>query len=319
MLTEVSELVRKLGWIAISEAATPGLVKRLTHSITRHLEELGDGPRRSLTGFTAPGGAGLTWAPPPEAVVDFRDEAGRLLDVLERNGTGLLIAVDEVHRKSIEDMRALSTTFQHVTSDGRNVALAMAGLPSAVSDLLNDDVLTFLRRANPEPLEDVSLSDVRDALRQTVIDHGRIITDDALDEAAQATSGYPFMIQLVGYHVWSKAPGAVIDIGAVRKGVPAARKRLGATVHEAALSDLSAVDRTYLLAMAQDEGPSRTGLVAERLNESVYYASVYRARLIDAGIIEPTGRGYVDFAIPYLRAYLREHAARYEMQSRSDR
>ena len=102
----------------------------------------------------------------------------------------------------------------------------------------------------------------------------------------------------------------------VRQGVPAARKRLGATVHATALADLSDVDRTYLLAMAQDEGESPTGEIARRLGETPRYASVYRSRLIDAGIIEATRRGYVDFTIPYLREYLREHAARYEMAAR---
>ena len=121
------------------------------------------------------------------------------------------------------------------------------------------------------------------------------------------------MIQLVGYHVWRKADGDVIDVAAVQAGIPAARKRLGSTVHETALADLSDVDRTYLLAMAQDESPSSTSEVARRMGVTPYYASTYRARLITAGVVEPAGRGYVDFAIPYLRDYLHEHAARHEM------
>ena len=188
-----------------------------------------------------------------------------------------------------------------------------------MSDLLNDDVLTFLRRATRFELEDVPLDAVRDALLATITQEGRTITDDALDEATQATGGYPFMIQLVGYHVWRKASGDVIDLAAVRSGVPAARKRLGSTVHESALADLSNVDRTYLVAMSQDPGESSTGEVARRLGETPYYASTYRARLIAAGVIESTRRGYVDFAIPYLREYLREHAARYEMARRGSK
>nr|WP_217613852.1 hypothetical protein [Cellulomonas sp. GbtcB1] len=49
------------------------------------------------------------------------------------------------------------------------------------------------------------------------------------------------------------------------------------------------------------------------------YASTYRARLIAAGVIEPTGHGRVDFTIPYLREYLREHATRHEMATRRRR
>jgi len=39
------------------------------------------------------------------------------------------------------------------------------------------------------------------------------------------------------------------------------------------------------------------------------YASQYRLRLIAADMIHSTGRGFVDFSLPYLRDYLREHAA----------
>jgi hypothetical protein len=39
------------------------------------------------------------------------------------------------------------------------------------------------------------------------------------------------------------------------------------------------------------------------------FASQYRLRLIGASLIEAVGRGKVDFTLPYLREYLREHAA----------
>lgn len=317
MLTEVDDRVAQMGWITISDTATPGLIARIARATTRHLEELGEPARRAVTGFTLPVvGGGLNMAPPPELQVDLREQMGHLLDILEANGTGLLLTVDEVHRTALEDMRALSTTYQHLTRDGRNVALALGGLPSSISDLLNDKVLTFLRRAVRVPLEDVDLADVSVALKTSINDSGREITDEALEAATQATGGYPFMIQLVGHQVWRKAAAGLIDLPGAKAGIEAARKRLGATVHEAALADLSAVDRTYLVAMAQDDGPSRTSEIATRMGESAQYASVYRQRLIDAGIIEPVGYGLVDFALPYLREYLREHAARYEMQGR---
>ncbi|WP_448058907.1 ATP-binding protein [Cellulomonas hominis] len=320
MLTESGDQALQRGWVTLSETATPGMVLRLQHATTRTLHDVdpASAPSRTLAGVTLPviGGGVTVSAPPPAAVVEWRHELGRLLDVLERNQTGLLITVDEVHDGAREDLRDLAATVQHLVREDRDIALAMAGLPSAVSDLLNDDVLTFLRRATRFELDDVPLDRVAEALRTTIMDEGRTIDDDALDEATKATGGYPFMIQLVGYHVWRKATGARIDLAAAREGVPAARKRLGSLVHETALADLSDVDRTYLVAMAQDAGPSSTGAIARRLGVTPYYASTYRGRLIAAGVIEPTRHGYVDFAIPYLREYLREHAARYEMATR---
>ncbi|MGB7980465.1 MAG: AAA family ATPase [Candidatus Nanopelagicales bacterium] len=319
MLTEVADQALRRGWVSLAETATPGMIGRLTHAASTALHDLdpATAPARSVTGVSLPGiGGGLTMSARPIAATQWRTEVGRLLDVLERHNTGLLITVDEVHRAARDDLRDLASTVQHLVREDRNVALALAGLPSAVSDLLNDDVLTFLRRATPFHLDDVPLDAVRDALHTTITHEGRTITEDALRAATNATGGYPFMIQLVGYHVWRKTTGHHIDLDAVHAGIPAARKRLGSTVHATALADLSAVDRTYLLAMSHDDGESSTGEIARRLHETPYYASVYRARLIDAGVIEPTRRGYVDFAIPYLREYLREHAARYEMARR---
>ena len=61
--------------------------------------------------------------------------------------------------------------------------------------------------------------------------------------------------------------------------------------------------------MAADDGPSRIADIKQRLDVDDNYAGQYRLRLIAAELIEPTQRGYVDFALPYLREYLREQAA----------
>lgn len=322
MLTAADGLALERGWVALAETATPGMVRRLRHATTRALHELDPttAPSRRISGITLPVvGGGLTMSMPPTEVVEWRAELGRLLDVLETHGTGLLVTVDEVHAGARDDLRDLAATVQHLVREDREVALAMAGLPSAVSDLLNDDVLTFLRRASRFELGDVDLGHVADALRHTITDSGGTIEEAALEEAATATGGYPFMIQLVGYHVWRTARTSPIDLAHVRAGVAAARTRLGSLVHETSLADLSEVDRTYLVAMAQDEGDSSTGEVARRLGVTPSYASTYRARLIAAGVIEPTGYGRVDFTIPYLREYLREHATRHEMATRRRR
>ncbi len=50
------------------------------------------------------------------------------------------------------------------------------------------------------------------------------------------------------------------------------------------------------------------------MDRPVNYVSVYRNRLLAAGIIKTAGYGKVDFAAPYLREYLREHAAHLVME-----
>ena len=122
------------------------------------------------------------------------------------------------------------------------------------------------------------------------------------------------MIQLVGYQVWKHSGDGTVTQPAVAAGTTAARLRLGNLVHAPALRDLSDVDRTMLVCMAKDDGPSQIADIAERMDRLVNYVSVYRNRLLAAGIIKTAGYGKIDFAAPYLREYLREHAAHLVME-----
>lgn len=82
-------------------------------------------------------------------------------------------------------------------------------------------------------------------------------------------------------------------------GVTRARRRIGALIHEPALSAASAIDKSFLLAVAHDDGPSKMVDIQQRLNVDVNYASQYQRRLIAAKLIHPTRHGYVDFALPH--------------------
>lgn len=222
----------------------------------------------------------------------------------------MLLSLDEVHREATQDLRAIAQTVQHLFREGRQLAFAAAGLPSAVEDVLNDAVVTFLRRAERFTLGSVSAQEVALALRAPIEDSGREVTDEAIATAIAGTQGYPFLVQLVGYHMWAADPGSeTIDAGQARVGVERAVRRVGRLVHEPALGGLSAVDRSFLAAMSLDDEPSRMADIAQRLGVTGTYASQYRLRLISAELIVPAGHGRVSFALPYLRDYLREHVA----------
>lgn len=249
-------------------------------------------------------------------VAEGRPEAGlrrqleELTGILAGHGTGLLISVDEMHRRRSGDLRELGAVVQHAFREERELAFVGAGLPAAVSDLLSDDVVTFLRRADRHVLGPVSLDDVAEAIRVPVEESGRSIADEQCRTAAAATGGYPFLIQLVGHNVWRRRPDREhITAEDVADGIAAARRRIGSLVLEPSLADLSQIDRSFLVAMAVDDGPSRIGDVARRLGVNGTYASQYRLRLINAELVEPAGYGRLDFTMPYLREYLREHAA----------
>ncbi len=176
-------------------------------------------------------------------------------------------------RRPQAELSELAAVVQHLVREGLPIGLVMAGLPKAVEDLLGEGVSTFLRRAGRYDLHGTSIPEVREAFKETFQDSGVEIDDERLDLLAEATGGYPFLIQLVGYHVWSQAnrAGGVVTADALEAGLAKARRRMGATVLRSAYRVLSTVDQSYLLAMAEDDGPSSTAKIAERLGVDLVY------------------------------------------------
>lgn len=315
MLNEVEDLARRQGWRVISETATPGFVARL---VDEHLPVLlaeidTEAKGTTLTGVSAPLGlGGATWESSDAHPVasGLRSQLTRTCDLVAQTGAGLLVTLDEVHHRQVAELRDLASAVQHLVREEREIAFVGAGLPSAVSAVLNDEVITFLRRADRHSLGAVSVSEVATALREPIERGDREIEDRLARRAAEATGGYPFLIQLVGHHIWRQQPDQrEVTLDDVEAGIVAARRRLGSLVHEPALADLPGVARTFLLAMAHDDGPSKMSDIAERLGVNANYASQYRLRLIAAALIEPIDHGRVDLTMPYLRDYLREHVA----------
>lgn len=302
MLNAAEDLARQAGYAVIAETATDGLVNRLIDS---HLPKLLPKKRRKVANVNVPTviGVGLT-DPAPDRTPHLRD----LIEAITIDQP-VLLTIDEIHAGSLDQLRQVVVVLQHAIRERRRFAICAAGLPSAVNEALNDNVLTFLRRADHHTLGAVDLHEVRTAFTSVINENGRAIDPDATDIITDATGGYPFMIQLVGYHTWKAAGTDTITLADARRGADAARRRVGRLVIQPALNDLSAVDRTFLLRMATDNGPSAMRDIAERMGVDSNYASQYRLRLIAAGLIAPAGHGRVDFALPGLRDWLRDHGA----------
>lgn len=318
LLNALEDQARQRGWAVVSQTARSGMLAEMvqTRLPRAAIDALGRQDRSNVTGASASAfgvGASITRevhpAEGPEP--DLRDRLFDLADMLdEKNRAGVLISIDEIHRSALDDLRVIAQEVQHAFREGRQVAFISAGLPESVSDLLNENVLTFLRRAERYSLGPVDDSDVADALATPIARLGHDITDEALDIATAGTGGYPYLIQTVGYESWRLArDGTTITADHARTGVDAARRRVGRLVHDPTLAALSAIDKSYLVAMAVDDGPSNTGDIARRISQTPQYAGTYRKRLLEHGLIRSPGRGYVDFTLPYLREYLREHAA----------
>lgn len=308
LLSLLAEQATAHGWISASVSAMPGMLDDIIERAQESAGEFVDSPSGTrLRGISIGQLFSVEWE--NEGLKgNWRTRMNRILKVLGEHDVGLLITVDEV-RVNLDEMIQLASVYQHFVREGKKVALLMAGLPHQVSALLRNESVSFLRRACQYHFGRIDDYEVRDALRKTIEEGGRIVCDDALDQMVEASEGFPYMMQLVGFRAWEQSPNNdEITLGDVENGIKLAGLDMRARILDATYRELSDGDLSFLEAMLSDKGASRTADIADRMGVSSNYASQYRSRLLEQGIIGERGRGLVGFDIPFFKGYLREKA-----------
>jgi hypothetical protein len=309
LLTKIAEEASANGWVSVNVNAQPDMLDDILIQIRDNAAHILEPESVSFISSIVIGGAGITRSEKTSTKrTTWRSEMTLVIKELNSKGVGLLITVDELNVK-INELRSLIVTFQHFVRERRDVALIMAGLPTKVSDLLRDDSISFLRRAFQHNLEPIDNSEVRYSLKRTINLAEREIDTKALELAAKSTMGFAFMIQLIGYHVWrQKSEEKTIGFEDVHEGIALAHLDLERMIFDNTYRDLSENDISFLEAMLEDNEFSKVADIAKRMNVTPKYAGMYRARLIEQGIIGNRGYGKVSFDLPMFREYVKKRA-----------
>lgn len=306
LLTYLSQAALEHGWISANVSAMPGMlediIERAGEAASEFITQQNGARLKSIT----VGALGLDWEYKDAEIGNWRSRMNALLKQLEKYDIGLLITIDEVNVNS-DEMLQLASVYQHFVREGRKTALLMAGLPYKVSALLRDDSVSFLRRSQQHQLGRIPDFEIADALVKTIEGAGKIIESEALERAVDSIDGFPFMMQLVGYRIWNAAgEAATITKANVDAGSKLARLEMRDRILETTYRELSEGDLRFLVAMLDDPAESRVSDVAKRMGVSSNYASQYKRRLLDQGVIGERGRGVVAFDIPAFREFLGE-------------
>ena len=300
LLNALGDIARANGFVMVDVASNAGFCDRILHALT------GRGEISSLTTSPSILGMGLGSAELARPATQLGEA---MLTASKRSG--LLVTLDEIQDAPIDELRELGNEIQLLIRQGANVAFAFAGLPTAVDGVVGVDTLTFLQRARHVELTRLNDAEVEESLAETIRLGGSSAAPGVPALLAGAASGYPFMVQLVGYYAWQSAARRKSDeIGTedARRGISLARRNFDGMVIEPALRRLSPRQLEYLVAMAECEGDVvSSGEVAERMGLAARDVGSYRRRLLDAALIEQVGYGKAAFSIPYMRDYLREH------------
>ncbi|MDO4443782.1 MAG: AAA family ATPase [Slackia sp.] len=293
------------GWITARTTASDGMLEDIIdQALVAARDFLDSLDGKKLTGVSIGQLISFAWDNESPRAGNWRMQMNALLDRLAEHDVGLLITVDEV-RASIPEMKKLAQVYQHFVSEGRKVALLMAGLPHAVSALLSDEDVSFLRRSRKHVLGRIPDGEIRDALLFTIEQESRTIDAAALDEAVSVIDGFPYMMQLVGYRMWAENPRVErIALGDARHGIELAKREMAEGILEYTYRELSDGDKRFLTAMLPDKKDSAIADIARRMGVKSNYASQYKRRLLAQGIIGEYNKGYVRFDMPVFRDYL---------------
>ena len=204
-----------------------------------------------------------------------------------------------------ENLKSLVIAYQELVGEGRNIAIAMAGVPGAISGLLNDHVLTFLNRATKVEIGPLLYGDINAYYNKAFKDMNLNLGDELIAQAAKATEGSPYLMQLIGYYIYKFASndGKISD-EEFFKAIKVSREQYINDICKTIVSGLSDVDIKFLVAMGADEKTSKITEIAKRMAVTPDYAQKYKKRLLDSGVITRVRRGEVEYAVPYLKEYL---------------
>jgi len=319
MLTELGRTALAHGWEVYAETASAGMTERLVSALNskeRRISQASIAPSISVAGL-ASFQLGSVEVAGSKAALSLREAIESRFKKIPR-GKGILFTVDEAQAARAEELVAIATAVQHVIGDedmsGRSddemhgIAFAFAALPSIVDEVANNKVLTFLRRAMFYELENVPLPDVRNALIESTTASGKSIDKGCADQAAHATRGNPYMVQLVGYYMWQAAQARhskAIEHDDVEQGIADAQSQFPRAVCVPAYNSLTPAQQHFLRAMAPDyPNASTLSDIADRAGKSMSWAGKYRTSLERVQMIRTADWGMVAYSIPYFGEWI---------------
>ena len=307
LLAAFRDIAEAEGYITIAVDANDGMIRRICRDLRIVEVALAEKPTWKAKEVRAGASIGIAsghieFARHGDAAVIDDDPMVMLKLLLERveqavvsrGGAGIVLTVDEMHAANTDELERLGNDLQHVQS----IVFAGAALPTIEDKIFSSTGATFFSRLARFALEPLSISESLAAFRPPFDDAEIGYDTVALTKTIDRTKGYPYLVQLLGYEVWHRLEeDDEISEEVLTAAYEAARDQSIFDVLQPTWRQLSPSSKRVLgVIAAHGSGPMATGDIRAALDKSSSWFSVYRSRLIKAGMIQPSGRGFVELA-----------------------
>lgn len=219
--------------------------------------------------------------------------------------TAIGLYIDELQNLEEEAMRGIIVALHRSAQELLPLYMIGSGLPT-IRTLVGKSKTYAERMFVYETIgaldEDASWA----ALVKPFEDNGVSVEDAAFSEMFKASAGYPFFLQECGYQVWQHAKRSPIAVDDVVAILPQVMESLDRSFFEVRFDRVTAVEKRFLMAMAQGEPEKPQSIVdiAERMGRSANSLSMMRRSLIKKGMIFSPSIGMVAYTVPMFGAYM---------------
>lgn len=309
-LTDVSNtMAKKNNWIvanlAVGDELIPSLLSIIYQKSNSSLKKFLDSLDFRASAF----GMQLSAHKEKKVNNNSRITIENILKRLKKEKINLLVTIDEV--QSTPEVKQFVTIYQLMRRENLPISLIMTGLPDKVSELQNEDVLTFLLRSARITLEPLDMISMKFNYKKVFQDAGRKINSETLNKMIEMTAGYAYAFQLLGYLVWENED-QVITKNTLNSVLEEYQELLFRNVYSKIYTSLSTMDKKFIDIMANyEKNKTPIKAICNGLNKELNYVSNYRRRLIDDQIITGKERGFVSFTLPYFADFIIEYGELY--------
>ena len=219
-------------------------------------------------------------------------------------GVGVLVTLDEAHVMEPSVLATIGKTMQLVSRRrGMPVAVTLAGLPALQRNFRGGG--TYLERLEVAELGHLDVTATQLALIKPAADRSVAFEDPAMQRLVEASAGYPYLVQLLGYEAWIAADGAspITDAHA-RVAVKRLMRACQRSIGHAGMPCPSATRPTWQRSPPSAPGPCPSEGVARTLGATNKSLSPRRQSLVEQRLIQAVRFGEVELTTPGMRTWI---------------